>query len=209
MNKNAFTAPLILFKNLVLVLAVAWLLPGAAHAQVTGAWNTTGLTRTDVTPIKAPGLQPEHTVDIADSSYNFKVDTRFVAGDITGTWKQRKNQYTIIPNRLGLENLFRQSLENQGLIVHQIKMVKSRLIGNQLDNGIWGSESYEYKLDTTNPATGFRDVIRLVQTVKVAGRRPAENTAKKATVTPDASDLPAHSPLDAAADAVIRYMSHH
>ncbi len=209
MNKNAFiTNTRQLFINLALVMAVTGVLPSTVYAQVTGVWNTTGLTRIDVYAIKAPGLRPEHTVDIADSTYNFNVDTGFVSGDIVGTWRQRGSQYTIRANRLALENLFRQSLESQGLFVKQVQLFKSKLLGNQLDNGIWGSESYEYWIDSTDSA-GRRVVLRLVMTVKVAGLRPVKaNAAKSASAKAALSSSPKHNVLDAAATAVLKYLSH-
>ncbi len=156
-------------RTLTLIFTLAGLfLPGMVQARVTGIWDTTGLTRIDIVAINGPGVRPEHTVEIADGSYTFGKRGNFRAGDISGLWQQQKTQYTVRVNRLALENKFRKGLEQTpGLIVNQVKLLKSRLSGNQLDNGIWGSERYEYSIDTS--MEGRREVIRLVMTVNIAG----------------------------------------
>ncbi|MEQ1529501.1 MAG: hypothetical protein ABL925_09305 [Methylococcales bacterium] len=210
MNSHFFNAiHLPTCPNLSRAVALICLLPGIASAQVTGVWETTGLTRVDITPIKAPLLRPEHTVDIADSTYNFNADSSFLSYQISGSWKQKpnKNQYIITANKSALENLFRKSLEDsQTVFVNQLKLVKSTLTGLELDNGIWGNERYEYKLDVTNKATSRREVIRFVMTVQVAGMRPTAGAAKtplKAVKSAPSS----HSPMDAAVAAVLNHLN--
>ncbi len=192
---------------LLWLVVVICLLPGLVMAQVTGIWNTTGLTRVDVTAIKALNLVPEHTVEVADSSYEFKVNGDFVAGDIRGKWLQRKNQYNVAIDRLALENQYRLSLEQTpGLVVNQIKLVKTKLAGSQLDNGLWGGESYEYRVDTT--LNGRREVLKVLMTLHVA-------SASKQTLPVDVPAVkalqasPQHSSLDTAATAVVNYLNHH
>lgn len=193
--------------NQLLWSAVVCLLPGLAMAQVTGLWNTTGLTRVDVTAIQAPGLVSEHTVEVADSTYQFNVNGDFVAGDISGKWFQRKNQYNVAVDHIALENQYRQSLEKtSGMVVNQVKLVKSKLAGSQLDNGLWGGESYEYRIDTS--LNGRREVLKVLMTLNVA-------SASKQTLPVDVPAVKAlqaltqHSSLDTAATAVVNYLNHH
>jgi hypothetical protein len=171
------THTLSIFKPLIygiLATAIA-VLPCTGWADVTGGWDTTALTRIDVTPIKAPGLQPEHRVEIYDGSYTFDADFGFSAGDIQGRWQQRKTKYTVNVNRANLESQFRESLEeNSPGIDVKVKLLKITLTGNQLDDGIWGTEKYEYRVDST--LDGFRDVIRIVMTVQVAGHPQSQST---------------------------------
>ncbi len=171
------THTLSIFKPLIygiLATAIA-VLPCTGWADVTGGWDTTALTRIDVTPIKAPGLQPEHRVEIYDGSYTFDGDFGFSAGDIQGRWQQRKTKYTVNVNRANLESQFRESLEeNSPGIDVKVKLLKITLTGNQLDDGIWGTEKYEYRVDST--LDGFRDVIRIVMTVQVAGHPQSQST---------------------------------
>jgi hypothetical protein len=197
------------------ILPVICLLPTLVCAQVTGVWNTTALTRLDVTAIKAPGLKAEHTVDIADSTYSYRIDGSFVAGDITGSWIQNKLQYTIKVNKLILENVYRQMLEAPAsngkpsdLFVNSVKLVNSKLLGTQLDNGILGTESYEYHLDLTSKNTGRREVIKVKQTVQLAGQ-PPKATANSASLMQlaDISVKPAYTPMAASVNAIRKYMS--
>ena len=198
-----------LSNRLILVCAFVWIFPGLAQAQaqaqVTGIWNTTGLTRVDVSAIKSPGLVPGHTVEIDDGTYDFNVNGSFTAGAIVGTWTQKKNQYAVTVSRVALENLYRQRLEETpGLIVNQIKLVKTKVSGSQFDNGLWGNESYEYRTDTT--FNGRREVLKVVMTVHVA----AASKQVVSLETPDVNAfeaLPKHSSIDAAAAAVVNYLS--
>lgn len=166
-----------LLKSLAILVWV-WLLPGLANAQVTGVWDTTTLSRLDITAIRAPGLVPSYSVEIADGNYQFNASGSFVAGDVTGTWKQTRKQYKVRVNRFGLENQFRQLLESKGMAVQQIKLVKAKFEGLQMDNGVWGIESYEYQ--TTISLNAQKLVLRVVLTVNVAGKRPLATSKPKA-----------------------------
>lgn len=181
-------------RTLTLIFTLAGLSPGLVQARVTGVWDTTGLTRIDIAPINAPGLRPEHIVEIADGSYTFGKQGGFRAGDISGRWQQRKTQYTIRVNRLALENQFREGLEQTpGLIVNRVKLLKSNLSGNELDNGIWGSERYEYSIDTS--MEGRREVIRLVMTVNIAGHARSKTLRQAANQAVFAGSAVAVSPV--------------
>lgn len=181
-------------RTLTLIFTLAALSPGLVQARVTGVWDTTGLTRIDIAPINAPGLRPEHIVEIADGSYTFGKQGAFRAGDISGRWQQRKTQYTIRVNRLALENQFREGLEQTpGLIVNRVKLLKSNLSGNELDNGIWGSERYEYSIDTS--MEGHREVIRLVMTVNIAGHARSKTLRQAANQAAFAGSAVAVSPV--------------
>lgn len=199
-----------IFKPLIygfLVSAFA-VLPCKGFADVTGVWDTTALTRIDVTPIRAPGLQPGHRVKIYDGNYTFDADTGFNADDIHGTWKQSKKQYTVKINRANLESQFRSSLEENspGIFIRELRLVKSSLTGYQLDDGIWGTEKYEYKVDST--LDGFRDVIRLVMTVQVAGHPQAQDASEslsKSFAIQAVDAKPERNPaIDAAVATVLR-----
>lgn len=198
-------------KKLTLLCGILWLLPGISQARITGIWNTTALTRVDITAIRAPGLIPEHTVDIADGSYEFGNYGDFNAGDISGFWQQKRNQYSIAVNRYALEDQFRTSLEQTpGLIVNQVKLLKIKLTGNELDDGIWGSESYEYRIDTSQE--GHREIIRLVMTVNVAGHRQPETPAatavnKSPTQAAIAAAQVPHSQIHIAVSAVLNHIN--
>lgn len=197
-------------KNWILAIAIAGLLPGMAMAEVAGVWDTTALTRIDVTPIKAPGLIPEHSVEISEGNYNFNAGNSFNAADINGTWKQRKNQYTVTVNRSELESQFRTSLQTNdpNILINQLKLVKSSFSGYELDNGIWGSERFEYKIDTT--LDGYRDVIRLVMTVQVAGYPHSEAAAgvgaKSFAAISDTIQPQHNTAIDTAVAAVLKHL---
>jgi hypothetical protein len=193
-----------IFKPLIYgILATAiTVLPCTGWADVTGGWDTTALTRIDVTPIKAPGLQPEHRVEINDGSYTFDADFGFSAGDIQGRWQQRKSKYTVNVNRANLESQFRKSLEeNSPGIIVTVKLLKSSLTGNQLDDGIWGTEKYEYKVDST--LDGVRDVIRLVMTVQVAGHPQTQATNMISSKSMAIQSVDAKSERNPAIDAAV------
>ncbi len=198
-------------RALTLIFTFAGLSPSMVQAQVTGVWDTTGLTRIDIAAINAPDVRPEHTVEIADGSYTFGKRGGFRAGDISGMWQEQKTQYTVRVNRLALENQFREGLEQTpGLIVNQIKLLKSKLSGNELDNGIWGSESYEYSIDTS--MEGRREVIRLVMTVNIAGharsktRPQATNQAAIAGPAAIAASPVRNSHIPTAVSAVVNHL---
>lgn len=184
-------------------LAAAW--------DVSGNWNVTVLTRTDVVPIKAPGLIPEHTVAIADDTYTFYDDGAFSTYGVEGWWTQRKSQYSISVNAMDLENQFRQSLRDAepGIVIHQLKLLSRKLSGNELDNGIWGVEKFEYRIDST--FDGYRDVVKLVITSNVAGKpRFASSAAKKLAsgiAVQKVDTVEKRSPaVDAAVNALVAHM---
>lgn len=209
-------------KLLLKAAVIAGLLSGAAQADVTGIWDTTALIRTDITAIKSPGLVPSRFVEIYDGPYEFNANGTFVAGDVNGLWKQKKNQYTVTVNRSALEDIYRQSLEqNPGMTVNQVKLVKTKFSGAQLektkapdaavdltDHGIWGVESYEYRLDINN--NGRREILRVVTTVDIAGY-PQQATPAAAPLAAQRSKAlataPRHSPMDAAASAVMTFLN--
>ena len=199
------THTLSIFKPLIygiLATAIA-VLPCTGWADVTGGWDTTALTRIDVTPIKAPGLQPAHKVEIYDGSYNFDGDFGFSAGDIQGRWQQRKTKYSVNVNRANLESQFRASLEqsSSGIFINELKLVKSSLTGNELDDGIWGTEKYEYKVDST--LGSVRDVIRIVMTVQVAGHPQTQATKAISSKGMAIQSVDAKSERNPAIDAAV------
>ncbi len=208
-----FFAPRHKIQTLVLLTTFS---TGMSHAQVSGDWDTTALTRIDVIPLDAPGLIPEHTVDTSKGIYQFAVNGEFNAGDIAGVWRQRTNQYTVKVDRSQLENQFRDSIQENDLdvIIHQLKLVKSSFSGMELDNGIWGNETYTYRIDST--LDGYRDVIRLVMTVRVVGfpheeemtglmRAPTFSTKESNTNSGNSNK----SQMNAAAVAVIKHLRGH
>lgn len=153
---------------------------GLAWAKdVSGVWDVTVITRTDVVPIKAPGLIPEHTVSITDDTYTFSGDGSFTSFGVDGWWTQRKSQYTVSLNAMDLESQFRDSLQQAepGIVIYQLKLLSRKLSGNQLDNGIWGVEKYEYKIDSFY--NGYRDVIKLAITSNIAGQAQVAAVAIK------------------------------
>ncbi|NOS89660.1 MAG: hypothetical protein HOP34_14165 [Methylococcaceae bacterium] len=184
------------------VYAFIGLFAQSADAQVTGNWATTALSRFDVTAIKAPGLVPQHTVSIADGRYGFAVNGSFSAGEITGQWRQKNSTYVINPDRLTLENAYRLALENTpGLVVYKVQLLNSKLQGQQLDNGIWGSERYIYKIDIS--LQGRRQQLRIAMALNVAGHRPPTVPANAAAAAPQA-DL-----MATAAAVVVAYLNQH
>lgn len=181
--------------------------------DVSGVWNVTVQTRTDVVPIRAPGLIPDHTVSIADDTYSFYDDGSFSTYGIDGGWTQNKSQYTVVTNAMDLENQFRDSLKQSepGIVINQLKLLSRKISGNELDNGIWGIEKYEYKIDSE--FDGYRDVIRLVITSNVAGYPQVEEAAaagmkQLAKSSAQRSDVASkRSPaIDAAVNAVVEHM---
>jgi hypothetical protein len=194
-----------IFKPLIygILATTIAVLPCTGWTDVTGRWDTTALTRIDVTPIKAPGLRPEHRVEIYDGSYTFDGDFGFSAGDIQGRWQQRKSKYTVDVNRANLESQFRKSLEENspGIYIKELKLVKRSLTGNQLDDGIWGTEKFEYKIDST--LDGFRDVIRLVMTVQVAGHPQTQATNMISSKSMAIQSVDAKSERNPAIDAAV------
>lgn len=209
---NIFKPLIFSGRSWFLTAAVA-ALPCTGFADVTGVWDTTALIRTDVTPIKAPGLQPEHRVEIYDGNYTFDADTGFNADDIHGSWKQVKKKYTVKVNRANLESQFRSSLEESSpdIFIKELRLVKSSLSGYQLDDGIWGTEKFEYKIDST--LDGYRDVIRLVMTVQVAGHPQVQETAEsigKSYAVQSIGAKPERNPgIDAAVTTVLRRLKQH
>lgn len=194
---------------LTLIVAIAGTLPSVTQAQVNGVWDTTALTRIDITAIKAPGLIPEHSIEIADGHYDFGDDGRFSAGDIDGFWRQKQRQYSVAIDRLALERLFREALEQTpGLIVNQVKLLKGKIAGTQLDNGIWGSESYEYRLDTAHE--GHREIIRLIMTVNLAGHAqpPAstQSAARKTLAAPMLATEPQQKHVGMAVSSIVKHL---
>jgi hypothetical protein len=142
--------------------------PSLVQAQVKGLWDTTALTKIDVTAINAPKLVPEHNASITDGSYLFKANGGFVAGEIKGTWKAAKNQYNVNVDVPFLENSFRAKLEKTpGIVVNDVVLQKRIFKGIELDSGNWGDEYYDYKLDNTK--NGRREVVKETITVRVAG----------------------------------------
>jgi len=205
----------IVFKNALFIpLALFTLLPVQANAQIAGVWNTTGLTKTDVTAIKAPGLVPEHYVDIADDTYNFNSDTSFVGGQIAGFWKQRKAVYTVTVNKQGLESQYRQALLAQNISVNSVKLTKNSFTGTEVDNGLWGTENYEYTVSYQN-TKNKTEVVKVVQTVLVAGT-PVPKTANSLPIgnfsAPITEQTPvepeAHGRINAAVNAVLNHLNH-
>lgn len=186
----------------VFICTLTGLCPAKANAQVTGIWNTTALSRFAVTAIKAPGLVPQHTVSIADGQYNFAVNGQFSAAEITGQWRQKHSHYLVSTDRLSLENRYRQALETTpGMTVYNVKLLNSTVHGDQLDNGIWGSEQYSYKIDVG--FQGRRQILRIMMALNVAGHRPATSPVQVAAAMPQ-GDLMA----DAVA-VVVAYLSQH
>ncbi|MCX7096789.1 MAG: hypothetical protein NTV43_02655 [Methylococcales bacterium] len=193
--------------KLALIFTLAWLLPSTVVAQVTGIWDTTALTRFDVTAIKAPGLVPEHSVSIADGAYEFGVNGHFTAGEISGVWRQKNSNYMVTADRFALENQYRLALESTpGMIVKQVKLLNSKLAGSQLDNGIWGSERYEYKIDIS--LNGRREVLRVVMASNVAGHQRLSNQAKASGIQAMAA-MPQPDFMAAAVAVVVDYFNRH
>lgn len=220
----------------ILACAMAGLLPGVGRADVYDtAWDVTGVSRIDVTAIKAPGLIPEHTVNIFDDSYTFAPSgfqtfgvkdghgvTTFIINDAYWSEKitRKQTQYTVKLDQvdaLALENQFKKTLKEQEptIDIYQLKLLSSKLTGYELDNGIWGSERYEYKIDSE--LDGFHDVVRLVRSTQLAGYPQATPTptptpapgGMKANISAvqAADQKPARSSsFDAAAAAVLKHM---
>jgi len=185
------------------VYGLALLYSGMVQARVTGNWNTTALTRIDVTAIDAPGLTPTHVVEIADGGYRFKTTGGFVAGEIKGSWQEIDNQYTVTVYRAYLEEQFRLKLEKiPGMIVNDIDLVKSSFQGSELDQGIWGNESYIYNIDTTK--NGRRETVKVSMTVRVAGY-PQLTQQVMALAKPMIAEREPQTSMDAAVTAVGRY----
>lgn len=204
-----------------LACALLGFLPGMGRADLWNTqWDITGVSRIDVTPIRAPGMIAEHTVDVFDDLYSFKANGDFPLPSlaVTPVWKQTtsrgKSQYAItfdIYDAMDLEANYRAKLEDNdpNIFVNQVKLVSRKLVGSELDNGIWGTEKYEYKVDTT--LNGVRDVVRVVQFVQVAGVEhvvtPAGAFIAKTLSTQAAGSEPRRrDAMDAAASAVVQYM---
>lgn len=186
-----------------LALLISVLASAPSNADVSGTWSTTGLTRIVVSSISFPDSQPERTVDIADGSYNFSAERSFTAGDVDGSWRQRNGAYTIKPNRVALEEAYRQALltSDNPPVVNQVRLIRTQFTGSELDNGIWGTETYTYRLDLGEGLQ--RQLLRVVMTVRVAGKRPNPGIAA------EANDIPARSLLDVAAGAALKYQQNH
>ncbi len=196
-------------KPWVLTCAIAGFCADTALADLAGAWKTTALSRVDVTPINAPGLIPEHRVAVYDGQYTFYDDGSFNAEQIDSTWRQKKKQYTVKVNRFSLENQFRESLraEAPGIEIRHLKLVKSSFTGYELDDGIWGSEQYEYKIDTV--FEGYHDIYRLVMTLRVAGKPDTgeAETAARTFAVQNADVQPVHNTaIDQAVAAVLTHI---
>jgi hypothetical protein len=198
----------VISRRTILSVALALLPAVAADAQVTGDWETTALTRVDIAAIQAPGLTPQRTVDIADGEYRFEVDGGFAAGDIQGSWTQKNAKYSVAPNRTALENQFRLNIENAPpadgdppVVVNDLRLLSVKFAGAQLDNGIWGDESYVYRLDVNRGER--RQIVRVSMTVRVAG-----NPASAALFRSAGEDAPPRKTvLEIAAAAVLRSLS--
>lgn len=209
----------------VLAGAMVALLPGLGRADVYDTvWDVTGVSRADITAIKAPGLIPERTVDIFDDTYTFAPSGFATFGINDAYWRQtitkKQTQYTVKLDQvdaLALENQFKETLKKQEptIEIYQLKLISSKLTGYELDNGIWGTERYEYKVDSE--LDGKRDVIRLVRSTQLAGYPQATPTP---TPTPAPGGMKANisaaqatdqkparsSSFDAAAAAVLKHM---
>ena len=185
---------------LTLILALG---PAPTYADVSGTWETTGLTRIVVSSPAFPQSQPERTVDIADGSYVFDAAKSFSAGDIIGTWRQRSGAYTVFPDRAALEDAYRQALlaSKDPPVVNKVRLVQTRIAGSELDNGIWGTETYVYKLDLGEGTQ--RQLLRVAMTVRVAGQRPNLGIAANASI------IPAINRVDAAAAAALKFWQNH
>jgi hypothetical protein len=236
-NKNTtIKKPGAAVRQWVWVCTVAALLPGVGRSDVSDTvWDVTGVSRIDVTAIKAPGLIPGHTVDIFDDSYTFApsgfktigVDdgnggTTFIINDAYWTQKitKKQTQYTVKLDQvdaLALENQFKETLKKNDptIVIYQLKLLSGKLTGYELDNGIWGSERYEYKIDSE--LDGYHDVVRLVRSTQLAGYPQATPTPTptptpggmkaSASAVPVTDQKPARSAgFDAAAAAVLKHM---
>jgi hypothetical protein len=186
-----------------LALLISALASMPTHADVSGVWNTTGLTRVVVSSIFFPAGKPERTVDIADGSYTFGAERSFAAGDITGSWKQRNGVYTVKPDRSVLEEAYKQALLNSNTppVINGIRLIRTQFSGSELDNGIWGTETYTYRLDLGEGSE--RQLLKVVMSVKVAGLRPAPGLAA------DAIDAQPKRSVEIAAEAVLKYRQNH
>lgn len=191
------------------------LLPTAALAQtydVTGIWDVTVLTRTDLVPLRQTGVIPEHTVKVADDTYQFNNDGSFTTTDIDGRWSMYKSQYGIATSAYDLENQFRDNLvQNEpGIIINSLKLLSRKMLGNQLDNGIWGTEKFEYKIDSS--LNGYRDVVKLSYTTNVAGKLQVASAAAMkpssvAGAVPQATSQPKRGgAMDAAVDTLLQHL---
>jgi hypothetical protein len=173
------------------------------RADVSGTWNTTGLTRIVVSSISFPETAPERTVEIGDGRYVFGAEREFTAGDIAGSWKQRSGRFTVRPNRAVLEAAYIQALldsENPPFI-NSVRLVRGEIAGSELDNGIWGTETYVYRLDLGEDQE--RQVLRVAMTVRVAGQPPNPAATAQAAIEPS------RSLAELAAAAVLRYRLNH
>ena len=114
-----------------LACAIVGMWPGMGLARVQGVWDTTALTRIDVTAIAAPGLKPEHIVDISDGTYTFANNGQFRAFTINGKWQQKKNQYTVAIDKAGLERQFKEALQanEPAIVIHQLTLRSRNLTG--------------------------------------------------------------------------------
>lgn len=192
-----------LTSNWLAGIALIALLSEPLPADVSGTWNTTGLTRIVISSLTYPETQPERTVEIGDGTYIFGPINEFSAADIFGKWKQRRGDYTVRPNRAVLEATYIQALQNSPdpPVINDVTLVRSSIIGSQLDDGIWGTENYVYRLDLGEGLE--RQVLRVGMTVRVAGH--PSTTALTATAIPERT----RNLADVAAAAVMRYRSNH
>jgi len=214
----------------LLACALSGLLPGVGQADVYDtSWDVTGVSRIDVTAIRAPGMIPKHNVNIFDDTYTFApsgftsygVDdgnngTKTIINDAYWSQKitKKQKQYTVKLNAvdaLALENQFKENLQadEPGIVIYQIKLISGKLTGVELDNGIWGSERFEYKVDSE--LDGFHDVVRVVRTTQLAGYPHATLTAAGLTAGVSAAQAPAgnhprSSAVAAEVNAVLQHM---
>ena len=198
--------------NWLLALAALVLMPLVASATVVGDWDVTVLIRTDVTPIRvAPGFIPEHSVDSFNDTYSFTNSGFRTSGINNAPWVQSKGKYTVsldFYNVQDLEQQFRDSIHelNSNIEIRQLKLVSRKLTGYELDNGLWGSERYEYRIDS---CLDYCEVVKVVQTLQIVGLEPKANAAAKVAgfSAQNAETKSTRSgAVDAAVDAVLKHM---
>ncbi|KJV07226.1 hypothetical protein [Methylocucumis oryzae] len=192
--------PYQLFWNTIIITTFALITPITSQARVQGQWDTTTLSRIDVTAINAPHLTPEHYVDIADGTYHFWSNAQFTAGEIKGRWQESNNKYSVTVNKSWLEQQFINRLEsNPGVFVNEVTLLQSSFSGNVLDNGLWGNENYVYRVDTTK--NNRREIVKVAMTVRVAGFAVQAFKANQR----EQPGNPMLSSLDLAVNAVMRH----
>jgi hypothetical protein len=146
-----------------------------ASADVTGKFNTTGLTKIIVQEVgNSPPI--EMTVDIADGAYHFNPDKSFSAGDIPGSWRQKGRKYIVSPTKDVLVGRYVLSLQQRGVAVQNAKLKKVAFGGTEYDNGIFGNESYVYSIVIPSGDGGTRQ-LKVSMEVYVAANLPQTNAA--------------------------------